>query len=156
MKRNKKGFTLIELLVVVLIIGVLTAIALPRYEIAAEKSRASQAFVTLRALKDAMERHKLATGSYPTNINLLDIEVPSNKYWNIYIAQDLSIYASRKGSSSGYAESYLIAYRFDGIRHRLICRSSTDIAYGEKICKALGATINDGGSFPYQNWILSE
>ena len=59
---NKKAFTLIELLVVVLIIGVLAAIALPQYQVSVEKSRAAEAFLTIKNMREAAQRVVLAAG----------------------------------------------------------------------------------------------
>ncbi len=77
---NRKGFTLIELLVVVLIIGVLSAVALPQYTTAIEKSRATEALTLSGALRYAAERYYLQKDVWPTNTELkkLDIELPKN------------------------------------------------------------------------------
>ncbi|MGN0016408.1 MAG: type IV pilin protein [Candidatus Avelusimicrobium sp.] len=72
----KKGFTLIELLVVVLIIGILSAVALPQYQKAVAKSRYTQLVTAGKSLKDAMEVYYMANGTYPHYWNQLDIEDP--------------------------------------------------------------------------------
>lgn len=77
---NRKGFTLIELLVVVLIIGVLSAVALPQYTTAIEKSRATEALTLSGAMRYAAERYYLQKDTWPKDatLNKLDIELPKN------------------------------------------------------------------------------
>lgn len=73
---KKDGFTLIELLVVVLIIGILAAIALPQYQKAVDKARASEAVQMLSKIVNAENTFFLATGTFTQNLTDLDIEVP--------------------------------------------------------------------------------
>ena len=111
------GFTLIELLVVVLIIGILSAVALPQYQKTVEKSRATQAFALLKTVGQAAEAYNLANGNYPTTFDELAVDIPwtgqvrwstlpttaatrSNADWSlqIYRTEDfgaLTIYAGR-------------------------------------------------------------
>lgn len=71
-----KGFTLIELLVVVLIIGILSAVALPQYTKAVEKSRATEAMTLLGNLSTAEQIYKMSTGAFTTDMTLLDLQLP--------------------------------------------------------------------------------
>jgi len=76
MKNISKGFTLIELLVVILIIGVLAAIALPKYQLAMDKAKYSQAMTLLASINSSQNRYKLANTSATYNFRELDIDLP--------------------------------------------------------------------------------
>ena len=53
-KRNQKGFTLIELIVVVAILGILAAIAIPRFLSSREKAEQSSVVANLRTIESAI------------------------------------------------------------------------------------------------------
>ena len=78
---RRGGFTLIELLVVVLIIGILSAIALPQYQKAVARSRAVEAIVSLRTLTTAQQEYYMANGGYATNLEELPVQVKNTKYY---------------------------------------------------------------------------
>jgi len=73
---HKAGFTLIELLVVVLIIGILAAVALPQYQKAVERARASEALPLLKSVYQAAQNYQLANGEWPTKFDELAVEIP--------------------------------------------------------------------------------
>ena len=50
LQRNQKGFTLIELMIVVVIIGILAALAVPRFMRATTKSKQSEAKTVLKQI----------------------------------------------------------------------------------------------------------
>ena len=80
---NNTAFTLIELLVVVLIIGILAAVALPQYQKAVEKSKATQAQTLLKSVYQAAKAYQLANGNWPSSFDELTVEIPwtGNKNW---------------------------------------------------------------------------
>ena len=90
---------MIELLVVVLIIGILSAIALPQYQKAVMKSKMVQGFVTLRAIDTAQEEYFLANGVYSDDLDNLSISVDRHylsckaggNFCILYIAEGLQM-----------------------------------------------------------------
>jgi type II secretion system protein G len=72
---NRKGFTLIELLIVVVIIGILAAIAIPKFAATKDKAKLASIKSDLRNLMTAQEAYFSDNATYGT---LAQIQAASN------------------------------------------------------------------------------
>lgn len=157
----KTGFTLIELLVVVLIIGILSAVALPQYETAVLKARYTQLQAIASAYKTAAEAYYMANGVYPTYWNDMDLEPPAG-----CTAPDIAIegrltcskkdfgfdlYSGAEKNLAGfyYPSGHLKAAYVQWLDvstypNRRECWAASDDTKGQQFCRSLGAT--DSGS----------
>jgi prepilin-type N-terminal cleavage/methylation domain-containing protein len=159
---NKKGFTLIELLVIVLIIGILAAIALPQYQRAIEKTRATEAIIAIKNIQEAKERYRLVTGEYPSSFDQLDISYPNLKqaigggdfmlsnlfviYFN-YLEKNILL---DRRPESGRGGDYRYVLIYCPVDKSVWCGASSSEGSAEKqkkLCQSLGGvlgTLPDG------------
>jgi len=119
---SRTGFTLVELAVVIVIIGVLAAFGVPQFLKSVERSKASEAFSYLAAVRSAEERYVARQGVYTTAETNLDITQVAPKYFTVgTIIVDNSVPGSpswslmltRKSSSSSYG-GYTVAFTQNG------------------------------------------
>jgi type IV pilus assembly protein PilE len=61
---NQRGFTLVELMIVVIIVGILAAVAIPMYQGATERAKASEAVAALGTIRGAMRVFYAEHGTY--------------------------------------------------------------------------------------------
>ena len=144
------GFTLIELLVVVLIIGILAAVALPKYEIAVEKSRAAEGISLARSIAVANQVYYMANGSWSDDINELDLEFPGTDgtVGGVDSKGTKNFSCRARGGDGGTAYlavcrrvgpkyTYAIVYRRDNPSQAICLPDTGDEQANLKMCKAL-------------------
>ncbi|MBA2244274.1 MAG: prepilin-type N-terminal cleavage/methylation domain-containing protein [Gemmatimonadetes bacterium] len=92
--RNRKGFTLIELMIVVVIIGILAALAIPRFSAVSRNSKQAEAESILKQVHTLQEAHFEKWNTYatalpadpaaaPSAANLTGWSDPGAKYFTV-------------------------------------------------------------------------
>ena len=89
--RKNSGFNIIELVVVVVIIGILSALAIPQYTKTVERSRQSEALTNLAAIRGAQTRYYLENSGYASNFTVLDIDNTTiGTYFNYTVVNNIT------------------------------------------------------------------
>jgi len=73
-----KGFTLIELLVVIVIVGILSAVAIPQFLNQVRRSRTAEAQAALTAVGRASEVYRLDFSQYPDHYTRIQYGCPTD------------------------------------------------------------------------------
>lgn len=121
--KNKKGFSLVELTIVVVILGVLAMLAVPRYQTAVERSKASEAFSYLAQIEAAQARYAARHGEYCKKLSDLDISIDSPEHFNVgnftssnwQTAWQMKL--TRTGASGGFG-NYTVVWDQNGFNEK--------------------------------------
>lgn len=85
---SNRGFTLIELLVVVVVLGVISAIAIPTLVNALDRGRQKRTMADIKTLANAIESYSVDTNIYPNTSSWTTMTAAIDDYLTAVIADD--------------------------------------------------------------------
>ncbi len=141
-KNENEGFTLIELLVVIIIIGILSAIALPSFLNQANKAKQSEAKTYTGSMNRAQQAYYLENSTFTTSIGTLGLGIATQtvNYKYAAISADAST-VNNQGivlNASAPLKSYVGAVE---VTTQQATSEATTVAI---LCESKNAMVNAG------------
>ncbi len=158
------GFTLIELLIVVLIIGILTAVALPKYQSAVDKSRYATLMPTAKTIANSQEAFYMANGNYAEDLSNLETQVTKDASGSTAQLPDGTKLEISQRESHKYVkmskdnlDNNYIVYQAQSPNYakEIHCEALKDSTRAERLCETLGGEKINGYLTPgYDTYVL--
>jgi type IV pilus assembly protein PilE len=120
-RRADDGFTLIELMIVVVVIGILAAIAIPKFNNMSKNAKEAEAPPILKQISTLQQRYSQKYDTFATDIN--DLEggsgiVASGKYYTFGVAAHATGYCASAVPNAAGTAAGVSAQSIDG-NHQL-------------------------------------
>ncbi|WP_157464554.1 type IV pilin-like G/H family protein [Crocosphaera chwakensis] len=136
--KNHQGFTLIELLVVIIILGVLSAIALPQTLQIIGRGREAEARSLMGVMNRAQQAFVAEKGTFAQSAVELEVPTGNEKYYLVFVdsGNDLTVGglqgAKGKNNHTNVTRDYAAAVGYDPI----------DRTFSTVICRSIDQTNN--------------
>lgn len=93
--RNEKGFTLTELMIVIVIIGILSVVAIPKFMGTTTRAKLVESGPILMQIHSLQEAYFQEMDRYAADLKELDFTDPESKYFNYTLTGDSLSYLAK-------------------------------------------------------------